>query len=248
MPDGPWTDAENNLIVADYFTMLSADFTGQSYNRTAHNRALQAQIDRPRSSIEFKHQNISAVLRAQGEDWIPGYKPARNYQTTLEDAVARWFALYPGWLSRIPDRPAMGLREAAQLWIGPPPTLSNQPPAPELEQTIATARKFDVAERDEGNRALGPAGEERALAYEKAVLAGYGRSDLASKVRWVTEGDGDGAGYDIASYAPDGRPRLIEVKTTDGPGSWGIENSHRRFVQSFDWLSRSSSIHIGGIS
>ena len=216
MSNGPWTDAENDLIVADYFAMLAADVAGQSYNKAAHNRDLQAQIDRNRSSIEFKHQNISAVLRALGEDWIPGYKPAQNYQGTLEEAVARWLELNPGWLSRIPDQPAMGLREAAQLWIGPPPTLSNQPPPAELEQTIATARKFDVAERDERNRALGRAGEERALAHEKAVLAGSGRSDLASKVRWVSEEDGDGAGYDIASYAPDGRPRLIEVKTTNG--------------------------------
>ncbi|WP_282127577.1 DUF3883 domain-containing protein [Roseobacter litoralis] len=216
MSNGPWTDAENDLIVADYFAMLAADFAGQSYSKVAHNRDLQVQIDRNRSSIEFKHQNISAVLRALGEDWIPGYKPAQNYQGTLEEAVARWLELNPGWLSRIPDRPAMGLREAAQLWIGPPPTLSNQLPPAELEQTIATARKFDVAERDERNRALGRAGEERALAHEKAVLAGSGRSDLASKVRWVSEEDGDGAGYDIASYAPGGRPRLIEMKTTNG--------------------------------
>ncbi len=176
MSNGPWIDAENDLIVTDYFAMLSADFAGKSYNKAAHNRDLQTQIDRNRSSIEFKHQNISAVLRALGEDWIPGYKPARNYQTTLEDAVARWFALHPGWLSRIPDRPAMGLREAAQLWIGPPPTLSNQPPPPELEQTIATARKFDVAERDERNRALGRAGE--------------GRRDLSRQVRKAHSGTG----------------------------------------------------------
>ena len=129
--------------------------------------------------------------------------------------MARWLELNPGWLFRIPDRPAMGLCEAAQLWIGPPTTLSNQPPPFELEQTIATARKFDVAERDERNRALGRAGEERALAREKSVLAGAGRSDLASKVKWVSEKDGDGAGYDIASYAPDGQRRLIEVKTTN---------------------------------
>ena len=191
-------------------------FAGQPYNKAARNRDLQTQIDRNRGSIEFKHQNISAVLRALGEDWIPGYKPARNYQGTLEDAVARWLALNPGWLTRLPDRSMTGLREAAQLWIGPSPTLSNQPPSAELEQTIATAHKFDVAERDERNRALGRAGEERALAHEKAVLAGSGRSDLASKVRWVSEEDGDGAGYDIDSYAPDGRPRLIEVKTTNG--------------------------------
>jgi hypothetical protein len=78
------------------------------------------------------------------------------------------------------------------------------------------ARKFDVAGRDERNRALGRAGEERVLAHERAALRTAGRDDLARKVRWVSEEDGDGAGYDIASFAPDGLPRLIEVKTTNG--------------------------------
>lgn len=78
------------------------------------------------------------------------------------------------------------------------------------------AQKFDVAGRDERNRALGRAGEERVLAHEQAALRSVGRDDLARKVRWVSDEDGDGAGYDIASFAPDGRSRLIEVKTTNG--------------------------------
>ena len=32
----------------------------------------------------------------------------------------------------------------------------------------------------------------------------------------MSEEEGDGAGYDITSFTPDGRPRLIEVKTTNG--------------------------------
>src|SRR5690606_644697 len=60
------------------------------------------------------------------------------------------------------------------------------------------------------------AGEERVLAHEWASLRSAGRDDLARKVRWVSEEDGDGAGYDIASFAPDGQARLIEVKTTNG--------------------------------
>ena len=54
------------------------------------------------------------------------------------------------------------------------------------------------------------------LANERAILTGVGRTDLANSVRWVSEEDGDGAGYDIASFYPEGRPRLIEVKTTNG--------------------------------
>ena len=217
MSNGPWTDSENDLIVADYFAMLADDIAGRPYNKAEHNRDLQTRIDRNRSSIEFKHQNISAVLKGLGEDWIPGYKPAFNFQMTLVDAVTGWLALNPAWLGRQAGvRPAGGLREATQIWIGPPPTMSNQPPPQELDQMLNIAQKFDVAGRDERNRALGRAGEERVLTHERAALKSAGRDDLARRVRWVSEEDGDGAGYDIASFAPDGRPRLIEVKTTNG--------------------------------
>ncbi len=198
--------------------MLADDISGRPYNKAEHRReVLKLLNDRSEGSVEFKHQNISAVLKGLGEDWIPGYKPALNFQMTLEDAVARWLAFNPAWLGRHPAaRRPTGLADAAPIWIGPPPTLSNQPPPQELEQMLHIARKFDVATRDNRNRALGRAGEERVLAHESAVLKSAGRDDLARKVRWVSEEDGDGAGYDIASFAPDGRPRLIEVKTTNG--------------------------------
>ena len=114
-------------------------------------------------------------------------------------------------------RPSLSaLREEAMLWIGPPPTRSNAPPPDELEQMTAIARKYDVAERDAGNRALGRAGEERILAHERASLLAAGRTDLAERIRWVSHVDGDGAGYDILSFDPDGSDRLIAVKTSNG--------------------------------
>lgn len=218
MSSGSWTYEENDLIVADYFAMLADDMVERPYNKAEHRRALLPLLnDRSEGSVEFKHQNISAVLKGLGEDWIPGYKPAFNFQMSLVDAVVRWLALNPAWLGRLQDsRPANGLQEAAPIWVGPPPTLSNEPPPQELEQMLHIARKFDVAGRDERNRALGRAGEERVLAREWALLRSAGRDDLARKVRWVSEQDGDGAGYDIASFAPDGQVRLIEVKTTNG--------------------------------
>ncbi|WP_246373328.1 MULTISPECIES: DUF3883 domain-containing protein [Hyphomicrobiales] len=54
------------------------------------------------------------------------------------------------------------------------------------------------------------------MAHEHASLTNAGRNDLARKIRWVSQEDGDGAGYDIASFSADGRSRLIEVKTTNG--------------------------------
>lgn len=217
---GVWTDEQNDAIVADYFAMLADDIVGRPYSKAEHNRLLQAMIRRPRGSIEYKHQNISAVLKGLGEDWILGYKPAFNFQASLVDAVVRWLDRHPDWLvstARMASNPSpTELREEATLWIGPPPTHSNAPPPNELEQMTAIARKYDVAERDARNRALGRAGEERILAHECANLLAAGRSDLAGRIRWVSQIDGDGAGYDILSFDPDGRDRLIEVKTTKG--------------------------------
>jgi len=217
---GDWTDEQNDAIVADYFAMLADDIAGRPYSKAEHNRALQAMIGRPRGSIEYKHRNISAALKGLGEIWIPGYKPAFNIQASLVDAVVRWLEQHADWLAPS-ARTRMGLlrpalREKAILWIGPPPTHSNAPPPDELGQMAAIARRYDVAERDARNRALGRAGEERVLAHERASLLAAGRTDLAERIRWVSDVDGDGAGYDIRSFEPDGGDRLIEVKTTKG--------------------------------
>lgn len=216
---GDWTDEQNDAIVADYFAMLADDLTGVEYNKAEHNRRLQLTIGRTRGSIEFKDQNISAVLKGLGEDWLLGYRPAFNFQHSLRDAVVLWLEQHPQWLApraRTSRDAYSGFREEPALWIGPPPTHSNAPPPDELLQMTEIAHKFDVAGRDERNRALGRAGEERILAHEDATLRAAGRTDLAAQIRWVSNLDGDGAGYDIRSFDTDGSARLIEVKTTKG--------------------------------
>ena len=217
MATSPWTDEENDLIVADYFAMLASDLTGRPYVKADHNRHLRTQLDRSRPSIEFKHRNISAVLKGLGESWLLGYLPAFKFQASLEDAVARW-------LHRNPEFQELATRtnrenaaeKTEQLVIDLPPTLRNHPPPDEFKQMQAIAHKFDVAAKAERNRVLGRAGEERVLAHERALLTSVGRADLAERVRWVSEQDGDGAGYDIESWSPEGQARLIEVKTTNG--------------------------------
>ena len=214
----PWSDTENDLIVADYFAMLVRDLAGDPYNKAEHRRRLCAQIGRTEGSVEYKHQNISAVLKCLGEDWISGYKPAFNFQMSLVDAVARWKERGSDWLDAFPGpRTRMTeMAEATPIWIGPPPTLRNEPEPLELEQTIAIAAKFDVAARDERNRSLGRAGEELVLHHEQRSLRQAGRDDLAELVEWTADVKGDGAGYDIRSFEQDGRERLLEVKTTNG--------------------------------
>ncbi|MDO6966102.1 DUF3883 domain-containing protein [Rhizobium alvei] len=211
-----WLDQDNDAIVALYFQMLGDDLAGRVYNKAAHNRSLQQALGRSKGSIEFKNCNISAALIGFGLSYIRGYQPRFNFQMSLADAISRWLARNPAFDSAtVPYRP-QAFTEPPALFLGLPPTLQNAPPPAELSQIQAIARKFDVAGRDARNRALGKAGEERVFHHERAQLKAHGRADLATKVRWVSQEDGDGAGYDIESFDPNGSTRLVEVKTTNG--------------------------------
>ena len=153
MSSSDWTDDENDLIVADYFSMLSDELAGHSYNKAEHNRQLQSLLPaRSHKSREFKHQTISAVLLGLGQPWIDGYKPARRFQLSLVDAVLRWLDINPLWTATAHTwRHAMagaGTRDAEPLWIGPSPAHSNQPPPIDADQMTQVARKYDVADRD----------------------------------------------------------------------------------------------------
>jgi hypothetical protein len=120
-----------------------------------------------------------------------------------------------GVASAVPEQAATGFAEAQDLLFEQPP----QKRATEIIQTTddfeRLARKFDPAERDFRNRALGKQGEELVFNAERSRLLKTNHN-LANKVRWVSRDDGDGAGFDILSFEANGRRRLIEVKTTVG--------------------------------
>lgn len=216
MSTGDWSDTENDALVAAYFAMLSDELSGRSYNKAAQNRALQERIGRSRGSIEFKLSNVSAACIGLGLPVIKGYQPRFNFQMSLAEAASRWLARNPEWEIALHNKPKRQIAEPAALFVGIAPTLRNAPPPEEMEQMQRVARRFDVAGRDERNRALGYAGEERVFHHERQTLRQSGREDLARRVRWVSKEDGDGVGYDIASFTEQGRERLIEVKTTNG--------------------------------
>tara|TARA_R100000789_G_scaffold19795_1_gene22731 strand:- start:11351 stop:11941 length:591 start_codon:yes stop_codon:yes gene_type:complete len=135
---------------------------------------------------------------------------------SLAEAASRWLARNSELELAIHKKEVRQMAEPSPLFVGVAPTLRNTPPPEELDQMQRIARRFDVAGRDERNRALGYSGEERVFHHERSVLQQQGRADLADRVRWVSQEDGDGAGYDIASFTLEGRERLIEVKTTNG--------------------------------
>jgi hypothetical protein len=210
-----WSGREIDLIIADYFDMLRLELAGESYVKAQHNEALQRMTGRSRGSIEYKHQNISAVLAKLCLPWIPGYKPMPNFQKALLDGIERYLDAGPGILIS-PQQSTVGqLAEPAPLYLEPAPMMATAPEADSgpLQRLV---RKFDPAARDERNRSLGKSGEERVLISERIRLEREGRSELARRVRWIAQEEGDGAGYDIRSFEADGRERLLEVKTTTG--------------------------------
>jgi site-specific recombinase XerD len=72
-----WQDDELDAIVADYFAMLAAELSGQPYLKSRHSQVLMAQIGRTHRSVEFKHQNISAVME-QSDAWRMVQRRARD--------------------------------------------------------------------------------------------------------------------------------------------------------------------------
>ena len=207
-----WTGEELELIVADYFSMLSDEVAGIPFNKAAHNRLLRRKIDRSEGSIEFKHQNISAVLQQLGLPGIRGYLPAANYQKAMISAIDHCLAANPVALH--PERAVSGFAERPGLFVETPPMLL--PVTPRREDVERLARKFNPVERDFRNRKLGREGEELVFHFERERLKQRDRLDLAKKIRWISEEDGDGAGYDILSFDEKGKERFLEVKTTVG--------------------------------
>jgi hypothetical protein len=65
--DKDWTEAEVGLVVAGDLDMLPSDLIGRAYSKAAHHSALRPRrAGRSDGSVEFKHQNISAVLVGLG--------------------------------------------------------------------------------------------------------------------------------------------------------------------------------------
>lgn len=212
-----WTDAELDLIVADYFAMLALEQAGQPYVKAHHRARLLQQINlispvtRTGGSIERKHPNISAALQEINQPIIRGYLPLMHFQGAILDAISRRLTPETSlWAPAALDQVA----EPATPYLEPAPPL--QPPRERPAILERFVRKFDAGARDFRNRELGKAGEEMVFHFERQRLLDEDRPDLARKVRWVAQEDGDGAGYDILSFDRTGGERLVEVKTTRG--------------------------------
>lgn len=212
-----WTREEVTLITHDYFDMLIKELSGERYNKSAHRRNLIKVLDdRSEGSIEFKHQNISAILIELGLPYIPGYKPMANYQNLLKEAVEDHLVANPeieSLLIRIlsKDLELPSLDDILDCKVEVPEfTLTvNEPTSKNRYQTKRNFYKEELR-----NSRLGLLGEEFVLTYEKNKLITLGKGNLADKVEHVSQTKGDAAGFDILSFDEEGGEKLIEVKTT----------------------------------
>lgn len=233
---GNWTDEELDLIVAEYFSMLTPEPGVQRGWKSARLRKLDEQLERGEGSIGRKLSNITYVASRLGLPPLPGYGALENIQQAIYPAIDRYLIAHP--IALADDAFLQGSKSA---FPSPSPARGAAPtppaadaisafglipadPIPPLgaerksrpKDLVRLVRKYDPAARDARNRILGKLGEEHILNHEIARLIAAERMDLAKKIEWTSDVHGDGAGYDIKSFEPDGSDRLIEVKATKG--------------------------------
>ena len=201
--------------------MLELELTGQSFNKAAHNRAIQQRTGRSKGSVEFKHCNISALMKEFGLPIIDGYKPRSNAQDALRETIQRHVSQRASialTVQAVAESPVQAFTKSLVSIteeVRPPIKDKSDRVYERLNPSpIVPLIGFDYSARDAANRSLGLRGEELILAVEHKRLWEAGYRNLAERVEHVSASRGDGLGYDIHSYEESGADRLIEVKTT----------------------------------
>lgn len=212
-----WSIKEITLIVSDYFDMLIKELSGQDYVKAEHRRRISKLLNnRSEGSIEFKHQNISAVLLENRWPYISGYKPRGNYQQLLRKEVNDFIETNP--------KLELLVQESLTEEI-------KNPKIDHLLQAEVDVPMFDFTIRDTGmnfrtkkgkdyykeelkNSKLGLLGEQFVISYEIQKLKVLGLDSLVKKIEHISQTEGDSAGFDILSFDEEGNEKFIEVKTT----------------------------------
>ena len=213
-----WSESEVRAAVEDYFDMLRSELNGRPYNKTHHRHTLLGRLDdRSNSSVELKHQNISAVLIEMGMPYIDGYKPRFNYQRTLlPEAVAEHLARHPElhalFAADAQATPAIpAVADLLAALESPPATEGSRAAEPVAPYNPTGVNYLELEAR---NQVLGDAGEQFVLNFERARLIHAGKDSLADRIEQVSTTIGPSAGFDIRSFDTTGADRFIEVKTT----------------------------------
>lgn len=210
-----WSEEENRATIEAYFSLFLADLRGEPINKAATYRELSARFGRASKAFEFKMLNISAVLVRLGWPYLRGLMPKANYQGALEIAVAEHIAdRTPIDFAPLDDPDPVGLPLGpVDLVIHPLPHLLSGGLL-ESGNRVVRAAKRDYSAIEAANTSLGLAGELVVAENEARALFLAGHKKLSNRVEHVAQTQGDGLGYDVLSFEPDGQERHIEVKTT----------------------------------
>jgi hypothetical protein len=214
----PWSREENEATVASYFAMLAAALRGARVNKTTERRSLLELLNgRTEGAIEFKHQNISAILIELGVPYITGYKPAKNYQEDLRPVILSQLMetrllreVIRESVMEVPAKP-QSVDLSVTITCAPKPRTVRQP---SVRNSNSIRPPVDYLRMEAQNSALGLAGELFVLEIERERLGRAGKGNLAAQVTHISAERGDGLGYDVLSFEENSRERLIEVKTT----------------------------------
>ncbi|WP_230283225.1 HNH endonuclease signature motif containing protein [Deinococcus sp. 23YEL01] len=89
-----WTPEELLVTVATYLEMLRLEQSGIGYSKAEYRNRLLAGVlsGRNKGAVEFRMQNISAVLFSVGRPYIVGYKPARNVGANVTKQILGFLA------------------------------------------------------------------------------------------------------------------------------------------------------------
>src|SRR5688572_6655261 len=195
MPRTAWSREEVEATVADYLAMLVEYHSGEPLNKAAHNRALQRILrDRSAAAIEFKHQNLSAVLAEDGLDYLDGYHPAYNFQELLRGVVREQLRARAAVQQLITE-----VVEAAPALVGATAAVTLEEVAAPRRATKAVRERYLRAPRprivdydviEARNRSLGLAGELAVLEVEERRLREAGKRSLASRIEHVSKTQG----------------------------------------------------------
>lgn len=219
---GPPTEGNpyQDAITADGYLIWESqsrhDFASPAIQRLQQHDAAQSTIHlfvRGNSHDQYAYMGVLAYHY---------HHPSKQNPVHFEWQILHWDRT-PEQLSEmgLPYRAALNpLYQAAPATPQPPLLQRVDPPAanpePKRGKAKHAAANIDWAARDQRNRDLGLRGERLVLQYEIAQLQQQGHADLAAQVKHVALQNA-AAGYDIASFYPDGRAKFIEVKTTQGP-------------------------------
>jgi hypothetical protein len=211
---------EAEATVADYLAMLKMELRGLSYNKSEHRRALALRVKRSNLAIDRKHMNVSAILGELGFPWIDGYKPYSNYQNLLREVVVNQVAM-DGELKAMVEAVVTAeptvedVPDILGTVVPPPDSLPKAPKTESAEGPPLGRADRNYLEQEARNSALGRAGEEFVLRYERTRLQSLGLDRLVDRLEHVAVTVGNREGFDIRSFGEDGSDRFIEVKTTN---------------------------------